>query len=56
MATKAIPPKIVLGKFELTLLNIRIATIVSIVGKTRAPRRILVTETWSAKGPASTGI
>lgn len=56
MATKAIPPKIVLGKFELTLLNISLPTIVTIVGKTRAPHKILVAETWSAKGLASAGI
>lgn len=48
--------KIVLCKFELTLLNISLPTIVAIVGKTRAPHRIRVAETWSAKGLASAGI
>lgn len=48
--------KIVLCKFELTLLNISLPTIVAIVGKTRAPHKIRVAETWSAKGLASAGI
>lgn len=50
------PTRIVLCRLELTLLNMSFPTMVAMVGKTRAPHRILVAETWSAKGLASAGI
>lgn len=40
----------------MTLLNISLPTIVAMVGKTSAPHRILVADTWSARGVASAGI
>lgn len=48
--------RMVLCRFELTLLNISLPTMVAMVGKTRAPHRILVADTWSARGVASAGI
>ena len=48
--------RMVLCRFELTLLNISLPTMVAMVGKTRAPHRILVADTWSARGLASAGI
>lgn len=46
----------VLCRLELTLLNMSFPTMVAMVGKTRAPHRILVADTWSASGLASAGI
>lgn len=46
----------VLCRLELTLLNMSLPTMVAMVGKTRAPHRILVADTWSARGLASAGI
>lgn len=46
----------VLCRLELTLLNMSFPTMVAMVGKTRAPHRIRVADTWSARGLASAGI
>lgn len=46
----------VLCRLELTLLNMSFPTMVAMVGKTRAPHRIRVAETWSASGLASAGM
>ena len=46
----------VLCRLELTLLNMSLPTMVAMVGNTRAPHRILVADTWSARGLASAGI
>lgn len=46
----------VLCRLELTLLNMSFPTMVAMVGKTRAPHRILVADTWSASGLASAGM
>lgn len=51
-----VPTRMVLCRLELTLLNISFPTMVAMVGKTRAPHRILVADTWSARGLASAGI
>lgn len=48
--------RMVLCRLELTLLNMSLPTMVAMVGKTRAPHRILVADTWSARGVASAGI
>lgn len=48
--------RMVLCRLELTLLNMSFPTMVAMVGKTRAPHRILVADTWSARGLASAGI
>lgn len=50
------PTRIVLWRFELTLLNISLPTMVAMVGNTRAPHRMRVADTWSASGLASAGI
>lgn len=50
------PTKMVLCRLELTLLNMSFPTMVAMVGKTRAPHRILVADTWSASGLASAGM
>ena len=46
----------VLCRLELTLLNMSLPTMVAMVGNTRAPHRILVADTWSARGLASAGM
>lgn len=46
----------VLCRLELTLLNMSFPTMVAMVGKTKAPHRILVADTWSASGLASAGM
>lgn len=51
-----VPTRMVLCRLELTLLNMSFPTMVAMVGKTRAPHRILVADTWSARGLASAGI
>lgn len=48
--------RMVLWRFELTLLNISLPTMVAMVGKTRAPHRMRVADTWSASGLVSAGI
>lgn len=50
------PTKMVLCRLELTLLNMSFPTMVAMVGKTKAPHKILVADTWSASGLASAGI
>lgn len=50
------PTRMVLWRLELTLLNMSFPTMVAMVGKTRAPHRILVADTWSARGLDSAGI
>ncbi len=51
-----VPTRMVLCRLELTLLNMSLPTMVAMVGKTRAPHRIRVADTWSARGLASAGM
>lgn len=51
-----VPTRMVLCRLELTLLNMSFPTMVAMVGKTSAPHRIRVADTWSARGLASAGM